>query len=153
MKPYALLLIAIGSLAALPASAQQWQVAKSSGHAPDRAVYLVDTASITREGDHVRFRSMTVWEQPTSNGEIDYNRSVTDREANCPRHATAILTNSYYLNGQLTASEEFDGTIQAHEPGSVMRAVVDLVCGTGSYQTRPLGDPEPMVRSWLSRHP
>ncbi len=152
MKKRSLLLIAIGSLAALPASAQQWQVAKSSGHAPDRAVYLVDTASIAHAGDQVRFRTMTVWEQPTSKGDIAYNRSITDRQADCARHGTAILANSYYLSGQLTASEEIDGAIQPHEPGSVMRAVVDLVCGTGSYQTRPLGDPEPMVRSWLSRH-
>lgn len=138
-------------LAASPAAAQSWRMAGYGGQAPDRSVYIVDTDSISRIGDTVRFKTSTIWEifEP----DRDFNRSITQREGSCATKSSAIVTNNFYADGKLVSQQTTRGQMVTHGANSLMRAVMDAVCGDDSYETDVLVDAEATVRAWLKNTP
>ncbi len=148
MKGVAGLLMGAALFVAGPAAAESWRMAGYGGEAPQRSVYLVDTDSISRIGDTVRFRSSTIWESFTP--DRDFNKSITTREASCGQKSSLIVTNSFYADGVLVSTDDNRGTMITHAANSLMRGVLDAVCGDGSYDTDKLPDAEAAVRAWLS---
>ncbi|MCW3835459.1 surface-adhesin E family protein [Sphingomonas canadensis] len=145
----------MGGLAALamiatagPAAAESWRRTAWSGAAPDRAVYLVDTDSIVRTGDTVRFRTTTIWEKLAA--PRDFDRSIAEREGNCATGSSGILRTSYYAGGRIVRQNAAAGLLRTHAPGSLMAQVLNAVCGKAGYQSGRIADPEREVRTWLS---
>lgn len=131
--------------AASPAAAQSWRVTGVGGEAPDRSVYLVDVDSIWRNGDNVRFKSMTIWE--VADGDTD--RSVTDRAGNCKTRIAYIEKNRFYLEGELQ-SEDGETEPAEAKAETMIGDVLDAVCGRYDYITDPSADPEASIREWLA---
>lgn len=135
----------LGLAAATQAAAQSWRVTGVGGEAPDRSVYLVDTSSIWRNGDKVRFKSMTIWEM----AENDTDRSITDRVADCASRMAHIETNRFYLDGDLQ-SEDGETKPAIANVDTMLGDVLDAVCGRRDYITDAQADPEPAIRAWLA---
>ena len=149
MRKLAAIVLAAAALgAAQPAWAESWQVTGNAGDAPQRAVYLVDTDSIVRDGDVVRFRTSTVWE--SMEGDRDFDKSVTQRQGFCSSKSSKIMLNYVYAHGSLLDVHDTPGEMVTHSPNSVIRTALDAVCGERGYESEPLGDYEGAVRAWFA---
>lgn len=137
--------IGLSLAAAAPAAAESWRVTGVGGEAPDRSVYLVDTDSIWRNGDKVRFKSMTIWEM----AENDTDRSITDRAADCKTRLASIEKNRFYLGSELQ-SEDGETKPAEAKAETMIGDVLDAVCGRLDYSSEAVADPVPAIRSWLS---
>lgn len=146
-------LIAIGGFAlaaAAPAAAESWRYVADGGDSPTRAAFLVDTDSISRSIGTLRFRSMTVWESYEDGN--DFNSSITERRVDCNAKSGAIVSNSYYADGELVATEEGSNEMAVFGAASLMRSVLDAVCGDADYVTDALADPELEVRIYFANY-
>ena len=137
--------------AAQPAAADNWRMSGYGGDAPQRAVYVVDTDSVVRDGDTVRFRTSTVWESYTDGR--DFNKSVTQRQGSCSAKSSKIVVNSLYADGTLIDVDDAAGEVISHGPESIMRSVLEAVCGEADYETETIDDYEAALRTWLAENP
>lgn len=137
--------------AATPAAAETWRMVGNGGTAPQRSVYLLDTDSISRTGNKVRFRTTTVWEGVTD--ERDFDKSITMREGDCGTMSSKIVANSYYRNSMLQSSDDLEGSMLKHGETSLMYGVMDAVCRGVGFESGPLQNPEASVRSWFKTNP
>lgn len=147
----AMVLAGAALCAAQPAWAESWRMTGYGGDPPQRAVYVVDTESIVRDGDTVRFRTSTVWESYADGR--DFNKSVTQRSGSCSGKASRIVVNSLYANGSLIDVDDTGGEMITHGPDSIMHSVLDAVCGEASYETEALPDYEATLRNWFAQNP
>jgi hypothetical protein len=149
MRKLAAIGLAVVALcAAQPAWAESWRVAGFGGDAPQRAIYVVDTDSIVRDGDTVRFRTSTVWEGFVEGR--DFNKSVTQRQGSCSTKSSKIIVNNLYANGQLTDVDDAPGDMITHAADSLMRGVLDIVCGDAAYETDAITDYEATLRAYFA---
>jgi hypothetical protein len=149
MKTFFAAVVALS--AAQPAWAESWRVVGYGGEAPLRAVFLVDTDSIVRQGDTVRFRSSTVWESYEDDN--DFNKSITQRLGDCSTKASAILINDLFADGNLLRTDDESGEMITHGPDSLMRGVLDAVCGDAGYESDAVENYEPAIRQWFAENP
>lgn len=144
---HALVLLALTSAA--PALAQDWRIAAISGEKPDRAVYLVDNASITRNGNAIRFTTQSIFESTTDSR--DFDRSITKRSGDCTAMSSAIVQNSYYARGTLMTSDDTPGNSIAHREGTVMYGVLEKACGKKALEPNSITNPEGTIRSYFAK--
>jgi hypothetical protein len=144
---HALLLLALTG--ATPAFAQDWRVAAISGAKPDRTVYLLDTASIVRNGDAVSFTTQSIFEHLTEGR--DFDRSVTRRFGDCTAMASAIIENTYYARGSFQSTDATKGSSIAHKDGTVMYGVLQMACGTKPLEAGSIASPETTVRNYFAK--
>lgn len=150
MRPSALLVI-IGIATASPAAAQTWMRAATSGDAPVRVWWLVDTDSIQRNGDSITLTMQSIFENTTD--ARNYDRSVLRREGSCTALSSTILEDHYYLRGTLVEHNTTRGPTVVHKPGTVMNHVMAAACGLRQYQAGPYADPETTMRGWFRTNP
>jgi hypothetical protein len=148
MRAIAELGLAASLMTATPAAAASWRVAAIGGDAPDRSVFLVDTESVRRNGESIRFWTQTIMERVDE--ERDWDRSVTLREGSCAEHSTAIIQNSFYRGGEHVETDRERLAPVFHQPGSMMHGVMETACGRRDYVTEGVGDPEPVVRAFFA---
>lgn len=144
---YALPLLAL--TAATPAFAQDWRVAAISGAKPDRTVYLVDNATIIRNGDDITLTTQSIFERITESR--DFDRSVTRRFGNCTTMASAIIENTYYAAGTLKSNDKTKGNTIAHQQGTVMYGVLEKACGKKPFDAGAVNNPETAVRTYFAK--
>lgn len=135
--------------AATPAFAQDWRVTAMSGEKPDRAVYLVDSASVVRNGDTVNFTTQSVFERTTD--VRDFDRSVTKCRGLCSTMSSAIAENSYYADGSFKNTDSTLGSTLAHKEGTVMYASMEMVCGKKPFTGDSITNPETAVRAYFAK--
>lgn len=124
---FALLPLAAAMLAPLPAAAQQqtWRQASSSG---DRTAYI-DTASIQRDGDKVRF-----WREVRSPAPVrfdsgeSFDRLGARMEVDCRARTLVNLEVYAKLGDQLVVSGAGDGTVEPIETGSTADTDLRAAC-------------------------
>ena len=148
MRAIAGLGLAVSLMSATPAMAANWRVAATGGDAPDRSVFLVDTESIRRNGDSIRFWTHTIMERVDN--ERDWDRSVTLREGSCADSSTAIVQNSFYRAGEHVETDRERLAAVFHQPGSMMHGVMAAACGRREYVTEGVSDPEPVIRAFFA---
>lgn len=144
---HALVLLALTG--ATPAFAQDWRVAAISGDKPDRSVYLLDSASIVRNGNMVEFTTQSIFES-TSDGR-DFDRSVSKRRGDCTAMSSAIIQNSYYARGAFMNTDNTAGNSIAHREGTVMYGVLATACGKKPLEEGTIANPEAAVRNYFSK--
>ncbi|MES2987155.1 MAG: surface-adhesin E family protein [Pseudomonadota bacterium] len=145
---HAALLLAL--TAAAPAFAQDWRIAATAGAKPARSVYLIDAASIVRNGDTVTFMSQTVFESLSETR--DFDRSVTKRQGTCSNLASRIMQNSYYARGVFSNTDSTpSANIIAHREGTVMYGVLQTACGVRAMQAGTIANPEAHVRAYFAK--
>jgi hypothetical protein len=145
-----LLLAATALIAASPAAAQTWRIASTGGTAPGRSVYFVDLSSIQRTGSTVIFTTSTIFEGITA--DRDWDRSVTKRKGDCTAKSSQILQNTFFDGGTEIDSSDEPGNMIVHGENSIMRGVLDAVCGDGTYDGAVVANPRVAATDWFSTH-
>jgi hypothetical protein len=143
------LLVLLALTGATPAFAQSWHVAAMSGAKPDRTVYLLDTDSIARTGDMVRFTTQSVFEKLTDTR--DFDRSVTRREGNCATMSSTIVENTYYAGGSYQNNDATRGNTIAHKENTIMYSVLAQACGKRQIEQGTVANPEAAVRAYFAQ--
>lgn len=142
----------IGLLLALTAAAPPadgWRIADTGGSKPDRSAYFIDSYSVVRSGETVRFRTSTIFENLTD--DRDWDRSITTREGNCTTKSSAIVENRIYAKGVLIDTMTTRGDTVTHGPQSLMRAVLNMVCGDEAYGGPVVADPLAAARTAFAK--
>ncbi|MBN8844232.1 MAG: hypothetical protein J0H88_13405 [Sphingomonadales bacterium] len=103
------------------------------------SAYFVDSYSVARNGDTVRFRTSTIFNTTTE--DRDWDRSITQREGSCAAKASTIVTNEYYRNGKLLDRDTNPGERRTHSAGSMMHGAMSMVCGDEAYGGPVVADP------------
>lgn len=144
---HGLLLLALTG--ATPAFAQDWRVSSISGEKPDRAVYLIDAASIVHNGDTVDFTTESIFE--SLSGSRDFDRSVTKRHASCSAMSSQIVENNYYASGKFQSSDTTPGQMLTAKSGTLIYDVIEQACGKAVLQQDTVADPEAAVRAYFAK--
>jgi hypothetical protein len=144
---HALTLLALTG--ATPALAQDWRIASAAGAKPDRTIYLIDAASITRTGDTVRFTTQSIFE--SLSGTRDFDRSITLREGDCTAMSSRIVENSYYAAGAFQSKDSTGSQVIAHKPNTIMYGVLEQACGTKPIDGGKIADPETAIRNYFKK--
>jgi len=138
MKSISLLLTAIVSTQGFAASAQSWRLVDNIGDRPNRQTEWIDSDSLRRNGDIVRFSMQRVYETPQS---TDVEGGVGLIEVNCVQatyqNPQIVL---HYVGGQRITNTAGRGVVYDVSPGSVMHTALQMVCGRralGLYATDP----------------
>lgn len=127
-------------LAAAGTASEGWRFV-DTGSSNDGTVsaYYVDSYSVVRNGDKVRFRTTTIFNNTTA--DRDWDRSITTREGSCAAKASAILMNDYYRSGKLLEHNTDPGEVRTHSEGSMMHGAMSMVCGDEAYAGPVVADP------------
>jgi hypothetical protein len=141
--------ILIALTAATPAFAQDWRIAAMIEERPDRTIYYIDAASITRSGDTVRFTTQSVVDGLTDDRAFD--RSVTRRNGNCRTMSSAIVANTYYANGALLLNDTEPSPAMSHKAGTIIYSLLAQVCGEQPLDATRIDDPEGTARAYFKR--
>ncbi len=120
--------------AATPAAAEAWRLAAQN----DNAVMLVDADSVQVRGSIIYATVMTV-ARPQQTG--DWDQSIIRREIDCGRGQSAMMERRFFDRGRLVEQNTDRLAPDAHGPGSMMRGVLDTVCGRRDYLSTPVADP------------
>lgn len=121
------------------ATAQSWRLAAYSTEAPQMA-YFVDVDSVRRNGYIVTFKQQTIYEatSPTR----DFDRSMLTRQADCSQMTSLMRDSSFYVRGTYLDTEAGPSDPTIAKPGSVLRTMLDTVCGRGNYFSEVVANPE-----------
>ncbi|AMU93060.1 MAG: hypothetical protein KAF42_14100 [Sphingopyxis terrae] len=130
-------------LAPQPAFAESWRLAAYSSNAP-QLVYLVDIDSVQRSGTTVTFRQQTLYESTTDTR--DFDRTMTTRQADCGSNTSFMRDSSFYVAGKYLDTEAGPSDSTTAQSGSVLRQLIDTVCGRSDYFSPILPAPESWVR-------
>lgn len=144
---HAIVIAALTAIAAAPAP--DWRFAASSGDKPNRTIYVIDVASITRSGDNVDFRTQSIFESMTESR--DFDRSVTKRHGNCTTMSSQIVENSYYARGEFLDTDQTSSDPIAHKDGSIMYDVLAQACGKEPFQKDTVANPEFAARNYFAQ--
>lgn len=141
--------LALALTAAAPLPADGWRMADTGGSGADRSAYFIDSYSVVRSGETVRFRTSTIFENITQ--ERDWDRSITTREGNCTTKSSTIVENRIYARGALIETVTTRGNTVTHGPESLMRAVLNMVCGDEAYGGPVVADPVAAARAAFAK--
>ncbi|WP_422060589.1 surface-adhesin E family protein [Sphingopyxis sp.] len=127
-------------LAAAGAAQEGWRLVDTgTGNDGVVSAYFVDSYSVVRSGDTVRFRTSTIFNSTTD--DRDWDRSITTREGSCAAKASTILSNDYYSGSELLEHNSDPGERRAHSVGSMMHGAMSMVCGDEAYASPVVADP------------
>jgi hypothetical protein len=132
-------------LSSWPAEGAAWRLA-ATGHLDEAgnsyAATFVDTATIEREGDVVRFRTFIVWEENISSA--DNSRSLTS--ADCRDRGFQDLQLAYYKGNRLVdgGTPNLRGTAVWE---SAFYRTIEAVCGRRAWLTKAVKDPYGWAKS------
>jgi hypothetical protein len=124
----------VAALMATPAAAESWRLAAAN----DGAVMFVDTDSQSQRGEAIYVTIMTV-ALPQTTG--DWDQSIIRREIDCRNSRSAMLDRSFYERGRLISSTSTREAAVTHGPDTMMRGVLEAVCGYRTYESGPVADP------------
>ncbi|HEX8307592.1 MAG TPA: surface-adhesin E family protein [Allosphingosinicella sp.] len=128
-----------------PANASAWRLAATGHSSHPREYYsatFVDTATIRRERDSVRFSSLSVWEENISSG--DNSRLLTS--ADCRDHSFQHLEIAHYKGGAFVEKGLPAPRSKAVWESALYRAI-DAACGARPWLTKVVKDPYRWSRS------
>jgi hypothetical protein len=132
--------LGLSLLIAAAGAPEGWRIVDTgSGSDGVISAYFVDSYSVVRNGDTVRFRTSTIFNTTTE--DRDWDRSVTTREGSCAAKASAILSNEYYRGRKLIERSDERGERRAHSEGSMMHGAMNMVCGDEAYGGPVVADP------------
>lgn len=128
-----------------PAEAAAWRLA-ATGHSSQPREYFsatfVDTATIRRERDSVRFSSLVIWEQDISSG--DNSRVLT--LADCRDRSFQHLEVAHYKGSAFVEKGRLEPRGKAVWDSALHRAI-DAACGARPWLTKVVKDPYGWSRS------
>lgn len=132
--------LGLSVLLAAAGAQEGWRfVDTGTGNDGVSSAYYVDSYSVVRNGDTVRFRTTTIFN--TTTADRDWDRSITTREGSCAAKASTILSNDYYYNGKLLEHDGNPGERRTHGEGSMMHGAMSMVCGDEAYAGPVVADP------------
>lgn len=137
------LLVLLPLLAPQAASAESWRLAAYSTNSPQMA-YFVDIDSVQRTGSKVTFRQQTIYERITETR--DFDRSMLTREADCVANTSLMRDSSFYITGRYLDTEKGPSSQTVAQSGSVLRRMIDAVCGRLDYYSPVVATPDTWVR-------
>jgi hypothetical protein len=117
-----------------PAAAEAWYQAASNS----AAVMYVDTDSRSVRGDTIWVTVMTVALPQAVN---DWDQSIIRREISCRNGTSSMMARTFYRQGRAISSASNREPADSHAPGSMMRGVLEAVCGYRTYDAGPIRNP------------
>jgi hypothetical protein len=127
------------TMAYSPSEAAIWRLA-ATGHSSDPrdhySATFVDTATIRRDGDFVKFSTLVVWEENISTGDNSKLLSSADCRDRSYRHLEVAI----YQGGRLVEQGRLEPSGKA-VPESAFHRAIDAACGARPWLTRAVPDP------------